>query len=233
MKRTIDPPRNNRLAALVAVAALLLAGLYWAVSIRLDRLDAAMRSQQSAANELIQRYASREQLANDIRLHAEQSEGKLSLIFFIASKERRMPIYGEMDGYNAMVDRSLERLAPLLQSTEERQLLARLQAVRNVFRDNMQETVDALELNDRTRAEALLTTIARDNLQEIRSLVDRLASLQQSALSALQKDVVERENETGSALLRSRAVTIGLGLAAAFFVLILGGLLGRRWARAA
>lgn len=222
---------NPRRAAVLALIALLLGAIYLLVAERLDRLDASMNEVAQAAGAVIQENAAREMLANEIRLNAEQSEGKLALLFFIGKKENRIPVYGEMDRHNAAFDQALARITPLLTSTVEKQILTRLLVLRQTFRDNMQETVDALELDDREKAETLLSTVTRDNLHELRELVARLINEQRNSISARQKAVLEEKSATDAALSQDRAIAIGSGLAAAAVILLLGMLLLGRKAR--
>ena len=123
---------------------------------------------------------------------------------------------------------SIRRIRPLLTSTDEKKMLANLLALRETFRDNMQETVDALELNQREKAEALLSTTTRKNLQEIRSLIEHLVNEQQEVIAARQREVLENKAETDATLSRSRAIIIGSGLGAAAVVLLLSLLLARK-----
>lgn len=215
-------------AAIWALLILLMGAIYMVVNERLASLDATMSAAAAATSEATQMNATREMLAHEIRLNAEQSEGKLALLFFIGKKENRIPVYGEMDRHNAALDQALARIRPLLTSTGEKKMLASLLALRETFRDNMQETVDALELNDREKAEALLSTTTRKNLQEIRSLIEHLVKEQQEAIAARQREVLEKKTETDAALSRSRAIIIGLGLGAAAVVLLLSLLLARK-----
>lgn len=219
---------NTQRVAAFTLVVLCIAAIYMVAAERLAMLDATLNEVSMESSEVIKKDAEREMLANNIRLHAEQSEGKLALLFFVEKKESRIPVYGEMDKYNAALDQDIARITPLLTSPEEKKLLSRLLALRITFRDNMQETVDALELNDREKAETLLSTSTRDNLKEIRSLVEQLAIEQQNLIAAREKALFERKSKTNADLSRSRDIVIGLGLGATMVVLFLGLMLTRR-----
>lgn len=219
---------NHQRAAIGIVAMLLLAAIYVIVTDRLGKLDAARHEVEIASSQMEMMNATRENLANEISLNAEQSEGKLALLFFMGKKESRIPVYGEMDKHNAALDLALKRITPLLTRTEQKIMLSRLEASRETFRDNMQETVNALELNDREKAETLLSTSIRENLQEIRGLIKQLIKEQQSIIADQQREALEQKNEAEAALSRSRQIFIVLGSVSGIIVVLLGLVLSRR-----
>lgn len=220
-------PKTQR-AATFALVALFMAAIFMLVNERLNRLNVEMNDQVAAARVMSETDASRATLANDIRFHADQSESQLALLFFTGEKEKRVSVYGEMDKHNAALDVTISRITPLLATEDDKKLLSGLVKLRESFRNNLQETVDALELNDREKAMTLLSGSTQENLQEMRSLVIQLVKGQRDYTSDQKKEVSNLKEEAEATLSRSRAILIGLGLGAAMIGLLLGMLLTRR-----
>ncbi len=213
------------------LSALFVGAIYMIATEQINKLTADMSVKTAATDEMTKRDAARSTLANDIRFHAEQSEGQLALLFFISEKEKRIPVYQKMDTHKAALDQAIEHITPLITGADEKEALTRLVKMREVFRDNLQETVDALELDDREKATKLLSTATQDNLKEIRGLVEHLIKEQRVAISAGEQDVKDRNAEAESALVRSKNIVIASSLGAATVGVLLGLLLMRNTAR--
>ena len=222
---------NVQHAAASLLVLLFIGAVIMIVADRLDRLAFAANEVVTAAHEVNERDDTRAMLANDIRSHAEQGAGQLSLLFVQKEKEKRVSIYGEMDAHSAAIDQAIARITPLLSGAEEKEELSRLLKLRETFRDNLQETVDALELGDEEKAETLLATATRDNLQELRGIVSQLVKGQLIAIAADTKLVQQRKSEAEATLSRSRLVVVGLGLGVAVIGLLLGMILIKAPAR--
>jgi hypothetical protein len=216
---------NVQQIAAFALVLLFMGAVIVIVADKLDRLTVAANEVVAAAREVNERDDTRAMLANDIRFHAEHGAGQLALLFVQKEKEQRVSIYGEMDKHSAAIDQAIAQITPLLSGADERKELSRLVKLRETFRDNLQETVDALELGDREKAETLLTTTTRDNLHELRSLVAQLVKGQLVSNAAEKNVARQRKIEAEAVLSQSRIVVIGLGLGAAMIGLLLGMIL--------
>jgi hypothetical protein len=219
--------------AAFTLTAMLLGAIYMLATERLNNLAAALIATKSAANEMTKTDSVQTALANDIRFHAEQSEWQLALLFFIKEKEMRIPVYAKMDEHKAALDRAIERITPLLTGANEKDALARLARQRAAFRDNLQETVDALELDDREKATRLLSTVTQENLKDIQGTVDQLINAQQATVTVREKTAEDRSAEAESTLANSRHMVIAASLGAAAIGLALGLLLMRNASRPA
>jgi hypothetical protein len=222
---------NIQRAAAFLLTALFLIATYLIASERLNKLETAANEAMAASGELTKMDATRTSVANDIRFHAEQSEAQLALLFFISDKEKRIPVYGKMDAHKAALDQAIERISLLLTNAEDKGILSRLISLRETFRNNLQETVDALELDDREKAVQLLSSTTRNNLQDLRILVDELVSGQQDIL--LKNENAAQTKKTGieANLSRASTITIGAGWCAAAIGLLLGLMLMRSTVR--
>lgn len=228
---TINKQFKVRQAAAFALILLFIGAVVMIVADRLERLTVAKNEVVAAAREVSERDDMRAMLANDIRFHAEHGAGQLALLFVQKEKEQRVAVYGEMDKHSAAIDQAIARITPLLTGADEKEELSHLVKLREIFRDNLQETVDALELGDREKAESLLATSTRDNLQELRSIVAQLVKGQLVSGAAEKKEAQERKIEAEAALSHSRIVAIGLGLGVAMIGLLLGMILAKAPAR--
>ena len=213
---------NVQQIAAFALVLLFIGAVSMIVVDRLDRLTVAAKEVVAAAREVNERDDARAMLANDIRFHAEHGAAQLALLFVQKEKEQRVSIYGEMDKHSAALDQAIARITPLFSSAEEKEELFHLVKLRETFRDNLQETVDALELGDREKAETLLATATRDNLQELRNIVAQLVKGQLDTIAADTKVTRQRKSEAEAVLSQSRIVIVGLGLGVAMIGLLLG-----------
>lgn len=219
---------NTKRAVVYLLAALYVGVIIFVVAERLDRLTSPYNEVHAATRQVTELDATRTKLTNDIRLHSEQSEGKLALIFLHGDKNKRVSDYGEMDKHNAAIDQAIAAFSPMLTNADEKEMLSRLVALRGTYRDNLHQAVDALELNDRENAQAIFSTSILNNLHDLQGLIAQLVKGERDSKAARQKEMLERNIQAEASLSRSRAITIGLGLGAAMIGLLLGIMLTRR-----
>jgi len=204
---------GTRLAWGYAVVLLFLASVVMVAVYRLDQMTATTR-------DLVEGDAVRATLASKINLHAESSAGRLALLFILQEKEQRIAIYGEMDGHNAAIDQAITKITPLLTKPDEKAILARIIALRETYRENFHNAIEALELNDREYAERIMVTSTRIALNDLLDETSRLADSQQASMLVRQKDAT-------ASMKRSKYIVFGLGMAALLAGLLLAVILTR------
>lgn len=92
--------------------------------------------------------------ADAVNFHAESSAGRLALLFVLSEQERRVGVYREIDEHIKAMEIAMQERAPANTS-------ARLAALHSEYRDRFQETVEALELDDKPAAEKLMANATR------------------------------------------------------------------------
>lgn len=211
------PKRISRRNIIVYILVALFIGIaFMMVTEQLDRQNAAIEKEAARMHEAAIKNTARTTLAKEIHTHAEASAGQLALLFVLNDKDKRITAYGEMDRHNAAMDMAIERIGPLLEGADDKK--TRLISLRDAFRDGLQESVDALELNDKEKGKLLLSTVTLKNLQALRSLVEQIATEQPAQPMAPEK----------STFMDSRTAVIGLGLGSAVIALLLGMMLTRQ-----
>lgn len=202
-----------RLATGYAIVLLFLAAV---VVVAVDKLDQLAETTRA----VVEGDAVRATLANDINLHAESAAGRLLLLFILKEKSQRSAIYGEIDKHNAAIDESVAQLSKLLTHPDEKAALARVITLRNTYHDRFFNTVDAIEADDMTTAERLMTGSTRVALNDLLAETSHLAKAQQDSMNARQK-------EASATMMRSRYLVIALGLGALLVGMVLAAILTR------
>lgn len=228
MKQNHPKGINAKRAAVIFFGILLIGAVIMLVAEFLDRLIVPMNEEVVATREVMEMDATRTKLMDDIRFNAEQGEGKLALIFFHGKQENRVTNYGEMDKHDAAINQAIASITPLHTGADEKVVLSQLVALRESYRNNLLQAVDALELNDREQAQTIFSTLLLGNLRDMKTLVAQLVKGHQDSMSARQTEMLARKIAAEATLSRSRAVIIGVGLAAAIIILLLGLVLMRR-----
>ena len=216
---------NAKRATVIFFVVLLIGAVAMIATEFLGRLSVAASEEIAATGKQREIDAARVTLTDDIHLHTEQSEGNLALIFFHGKQQDRVTGYAQMDKHDAAINQAIASLGPLLADATEKAALTKLVALRESYRNNLLEAMDALELNDKEKAQTIFSTKLLGNLGEMKMLVKQLAKANQDSLSARQAQALAQKNAAEADQSRSRAVIIGLGLAAAIIILWLGRVL--------
>ena len=230
----MNPQAPKRIAikqtSVVVVVAIIIGIIFLLVTQRLAKLAVPVSEVIAATHKMNEMDATLVTFTNDLRMHGEQSEGELALVFLHGKQEKRVLNYAEMDKHDAAITQAIAQITPLLTSPSEKEALSKLVTSRSTYRDNLFQTMDALELGNRAKAETLFSTLLLENLHELQGLVAKLVIVQQDAMSARHKEMLERKDNAEVTFSRSRVISIGLGLGAALVVLLPGLLLTRRMA---
>ncbi|WP_418138502.1 MCP four helix bundle domain-containing protein [Marinomonas sp. RS-M-Aa-14] len=88
------------------------------------------------------------ELAGELNVNAESLASRLLLLFVLEERDARVAIYKEIDERNSNLDSSLEKMALLVQTPQDKAVVEGLKIQRKVYQDALQATVEALEFGE-------------------------------------------------------------------------------------
>ncbi len=160
------------------------------------------------------------ELAGELNVNAESLASRLLLLFVLEERDARVAIYKEIDERNSNLDSSLEKMALLVQTPQDKAVVEGLKIQRKVYQDALQATVEALEFGELEEAKKRMAGSTRDELQTFLKQTSALSEYERSLMQARQKEVLS-ESELAIWL------TVGVGLLAVFIGLIMSVLITR------
>jgi len=160
------------------------------------------------------------ELAGELNVNAESLASRLLLLFVLEERNARVEIYKEIDERNSNLDSSLEKMALLVQTPQDKAVVEGLKVQRKVYQDALQATVEALEFGELDEAKRLMAGSTRDELQTFLKQTSALSEYERSLMQARQKEVLS-ESELAIWL------TVGVGLLAVFIGLVMSVLITR------
>jgi methyl-accepting chemotaxis protein len=204
--------RGRLRASYLVLLALLVLVVVLSVS-RFQLLSGNIRS-------IVDENAALVELAGELNVNAESLASRLLLLFVLEERNARVAIYKEIDERNSNLDSSLEKMALLVQTPQDKAVVEGLKVQRQVYQDALQATVEALEFGELEEAKKLMAGSTRDELQVFLKQTSALSEYERSLMQAKQKEVLF-ESELAIWL------TVGVGALAVLIGLIMSVLITR------
>lgn len=147
------------------------------------------------------------ELTGELNVNAESLASRLLLLFVLEERDERVAIYKEIDERNRNMDASLEVMANLVTSDENKSAIEALKAQRAVYQAALQSTVEALEFGELDDAKAQMAGPTRNELQTFLNQTKALAERERGVMQLRQQEVL---SESEFAIL----MIVGVGIVA-------------------
>ncbi|PKO90225.1 MAG: hypothetical protein CVU16_10740 [Betaproteobacteria bacterium HGW-Betaproteobacteria-10] len=208
---------RQRLFASFAALLLFIVAISMIAGSRFNRLAETTR-------ELVEGDARRAELASAINLHAESATSQLLLLFILEDREQRKAVYQKIDANNAGINQALDAIRPLMAGPANTQSMERLTALRKTLETRLDETVEALEMDDRALATQRMTGTTRSALDALLAETANMARQQRESMQLRQAQTLQINHE-------SFYIVLALGLAALLLGILMSALMTRRISR--
>jgi methyl-accepting chemotaxis protein len=154
------------------------------------------------------------ELTGELNVNAESLASRLLLLFVLEERDARVAIYKEIDERNRNMDASLETMANLVTSDENKAAIEALKVQRGVYQAALQSTVEALEFGELNDAKTQMAGPTRNELQVFLNQTQVLAERERSMMQSRQQEILS-ESELAIFMI------VGVGV----FALIIGAIM--------
>ena len=164
-----------RLGASVAIVVAVLAGVS---AVAIHQLDAVSVRGEALVREGLRKVT----LARSAQNDAQSEATRLHSLFLLGERDRRVPVYLEIDRHRASLYASMMKLIDSAGREDERSALERIQKAREAFNSASMETVELIELDpDASDARKVMLEKTMPALQTMLAAIDDLVSAQAAA----------------------------------------------------
>jgi diguanylate cyclase (GGDEF)-like protein len=165
----------------LVVSFSLLIGLLFAIAFV---SHARLKELATVTRVIVEVQVLRTNLAQEANLHAQKAANCLMKLLQTADREKRIPIYGEMDAELAAADAAVEQVGTTLQSPGERAELDRLDTLREDYDTRFRETVEMIEIEGVDAARMHFAAHTEKSLAALLKGASELAATQRRQMEA-------------------------------------------------
>jgi diguanylate cyclase (GGDEF)-like protein len=135
----------------------------------------------------------RANLAQEANIHAQQAANCLLKLLQTPEREKRIPIYGEMDAELAALDAAVAKVGDTLQDPSERADLEQLDTLRETYDTDFRETVETIEIEGIDAARRHFNEKTTQSLNALLKGASTLSALQRSQTQAHLDELTQAE----------------------------------------
>lgn len=203
-----------RLGASVAIVVAVLAGVS---AVAIDQLEAVRIRSEALIGEGLRKVS----LARAAQNAAQSEAALLHSLFLLSERDRRVPVYLQIDQHRANLYASMMKLADAAPREGERGALGRIERAREAFNSASMETVELIELDpDAGDARRVMLGMTMPALETMLAAIDDLVRAQTAAAENYTADLTATQE-------RSRQRILALGILGALVGFVLTWLIAR------